>query len=384
MHPWQSQEKFQYFLVSILDPTKELKQLEEQTVETKNATVRATRGTIVRADKRAVKGSKTDIWNANIAKRNIRRKRYSKNMFARTVIRTNSLISAFSLMTICTYLGSDGSLVHKCICCYTYFRTKADRNEHVRVAHKHRVTCKICNKVFRNVDSLYSHKQFSHEKRTKRTLNYFCAKCGKCVGQCRFELIAETSLTSIEWIRFQAHHSQTKHIWMLMKNLTVAARPVSNAMIVENCSSTNSHWRTIGLFTAMKGNLHVTSVNCDSNASIPWKFMHLPIPLRSRINVSTATKDSQMPVIWVRTWIYMPTWNATCAMAAALDIRPIPPYTSIAKPEKILAPWCRFNRHWKLLNLKPKNDPSATTVSEIVQRKKPSARCANAVSNLKT
>lgn len=96
-------------------------------------------------------------------------------------------ISFYTLVWFCvkhkqTTLGSDGSLVHKCECCPIYFKTKQERNEHTKTMHKHRVTCTICNKVYKNIDSLYSHRQLSHEKREKKVNNYFCAKCGKCAG----------------------------------------------------------------------------------------------------------------------------------------------------------------------------------------------------------
>lgn len=69
--------------------------------------------------------------------------------------------------------GPDGSLVHACDCCNTYFASAGERDAHHADVHKEKLTCNVCDKYFPKYETLVGHLR-NHAKR-----KYFiCAKCG--------------------------------------------------------------------------------------------------------------------------------------------------------------------------------------------------------------
>lgn len=82
------------------------------------------------------------------------------------------------LEILSTSLGPDGRLIHKCDCCPIYFESTALRDAHHMTEHKERMTCKICNKIFRRYDTLGEHVRIQH-KRSGPKIKFVCVKCGE-------------------------------------------------------------------------------------------------------------------------------------------------------------------------------------------------------------
>lgn len=74
-------------------------------------------------------------------------------------------------------LGPDGSLVYKCDCCPIHFKTLKKRDNHHMTAHKEKLTCKICNKLFRRYNTMLEH--VKNHKRSGPKKQFVCAKCGE-------------------------------------------------------------------------------------------------------------------------------------------------------------------------------------------------------------
>lgn len=81
-------------------------------------------------------------------------------------------------------LGTDGTLIYKCLCCPQYFATVNEAEQHQRGQHLDKLLCKECNKMFKDPDNLNAHVRYTHMKDTvtatppKKYL-YVCARCGK-------------------------------------------------------------------------------------------------------------------------------------------------------------------------------------------------------------
>lgn len=149
---------------------------------------------MVRGENHAIKENqrgRKEHLNANIAIRHISKETFTISIFKRTVsfhIRVyaratsprNQCLLLIIRLNFCLYdLGPDGSLLVKCECCYTYFKTKEEQQKHTIAKHRDRVTCKICNKMYKNIDSVYSHKQTAHAGYKYKLQNFVCTKCGQ-------------------------------------------------------------------------------------------------------------------------------------------------------------------------------------------------------------
>lgn len=92
-----------------------------------------------------------------------------------------------------TYLGPDGSLVHKCSCCRFFFGTEELREQHEIISHKDKLFCKECDKMFKYPDSLVTHNKQIHvaplvtvtvtntstTSPQQRKYEYVCPICGR-------------------------------------------------------------------------------------------------------------------------------------------------------------------------------------------------------------
>lgn len=90
--------------------------------------------------------------------------------------------------------GPDGSLIHTCRSCSKYFATKEEVHTHTVTEHKDKITCVICNKIYKDAELLQAHHRYSHsdapsEKPKKYT--FICNKCGRTVS-------SRTALTNHE------------------------------------------------------------------------------------------------------------------------------------------------------------------------------------------
>lgn len=104
--------------------------------------------------------------------------------------------------------GPDGSLVHKCHGCFGYFATTEERDAHMLAAHKDKLTCDICNKLFHRVRARQNHYSYHHGDRNKEK-NFEWAKCGEnsiIYGRAQFFRISI-------WARLQANHVAIKNFW---------------------------------------------------------------------------------------------------------------------------------------------------------------------------
>lgn len=82
-------------------------------------------------------------------------------------------------------------LIHKCVCCLTYFATLAEVEQHQLSVHDDKLSCRQCNKTFKEPDSLNSHIRYVHDRSTTTTTTnsretnatkkylYVCQQCGK-------------------------------------------------------------------------------------------------------------------------------------------------------------------------------------------------------------
>lgn len=58
--------------------------------------------------------------------------------------------------------GPDGSLVHPCNCCLKFFKTAQERDVHKEAEHKEKLSCKMCDRSFGNLRSLQGHNRARH------------------------------------------------------------------------------------------------------------------------------------------------------------------------------------------------------------------------------
>lgn len=81
--------------------------------------------------------------------------------------------------------GVDGSLIHKCVCCPTYFATLAEVQKHQLAIHGDKLSCRKCNKVFKEPDNLSAHIRYAHGRLTNvskeppKKYLYVCPRCGE-------------------------------------------------------------------------------------------------------------------------------------------------------------------------------------------------------------
>ncbi|XP_049549037.1 zinc finger protein 93-like isoform X2 [Anopheles darlingi] len=76
--------------------------------------------------------------------------------------------------------GPDGTLLHKCCCCNTFFATKEESRQHELATHRDKLECTICQKTYLDPESLVGHTRYMHlgDKERMRSL-YVCLRCGK-------------------------------------------------------------------------------------------------------------------------------------------------------------------------------------------------------------
>lgn len=77
--------------------------------------------------------------------------------------------------------GTDGSLIHKCPCCASYFDSKENVQKHAREEHEERLKCTYCDKMFKDADGRAAHVRKLHTKTgaPQKKYTFVCAMCGK-------------------------------------------------------------------------------------------------------------------------------------------------------------------------------------------------------------
>lgn len=76
--------------------------------------------------------------------------------------------------------GPDGKLLHKCSCCTTHFETEEEARQHAMEMHRDRLQCTMCDKLFKEPETLTGHvKQYHKGQRYTNKSYYVCPHCGK-------------------------------------------------------------------------------------------------------------------------------------------------------------------------------------------------------------
>ncbi|XP_055713631.1 zinc finger protein 665 [Phlebotomus papatasi] len=75
--------------------------------------------------------------------------------------------------------GPEGKLHVKCRVCKEYFENNEKEKEHRLAKHKEEITCKVCQKVYRDESHLQVHFRNCHTKEPIKKLQHLCGKCGK-------------------------------------------------------------------------------------------------------------------------------------------------------------------------------------------------------------
>uniref|UniRef100_A0A182IPV1 C2H2-type domain-containing protein n=1 Tax=Anopheles atroparvus TaxID=41427 RepID=A0A182IPV1_ANOAO len=76
--------------------------------------------------------------------------------------------------------GADGRLIHKCPACARYFETEEMARQHALEQHRARLVCDICEKQFKEPESLQQHVRYAHKGlKELRKQRYMCHRCGK-------------------------------------------------------------------------------------------------------------------------------------------------------------------------------------------------------------
>ncbi|XP_059616203.1 uncharacterized protein LOC132261415 [Phlebotomus argentipes] len=75
--------------------------------------------------------------------------------------------------------GPEGNLHIKCRVCKEYFETHEKEKEHRVAKHKDQITCKECNKMYRDENHLQVHIRNCHTKTGVKKPQHLCGKCGK-------------------------------------------------------------------------------------------------------------------------------------------------------------------------------------------------------------
>lgn len=77
------------------------------------------------------------------------------------------------------FLGANGELIHRCLCCPRFFATAKEMESHKDSEHGVMLTCKLCQKKYKDNDSFNNHMKLVHEKKRKKETAHVCPKCGK-------------------------------------------------------------------------------------------------------------------------------------------------------------------------------------------------------------
>lgn len=96
-------------------------------------------------------------------------------------LKFNTSILAHFVSFIFFCLGENGKLIHKCPCCKNYYASQIEMQQHARGEHEDRLKCFICNKFYKNLDSIDAHMRATHgnSKTNKTKQTYVCATCGR-------------------------------------------------------------------------------------------------------------------------------------------------------------------------------------------------------------
>lgn len=124
--------------------------------------------------------------------------------------------------------GNEGKLIHKCQCCPQYFASVQEMEQHKSDQHAEILTCNVCQKRFKDPESLHNHVKFVHGKQKKTKTYQMCPKCGKCETKC-----------SNQFMSLIAFHFQAKNLPAIMRCPTtkiqiVADRRTTNVMFAVN------------------------------------------------------------------------------------------------------------------------------------------------------
>ncbi|GLV45602.1 zinc finger protein 30C [Carabus blaptoides fortunei] len=79
--------------------------------------------------------------------------------------------------------NSDGRGIVKCCCCNSWFESKEECSTHQQCQHADQLTCKECDRLFANPDSMKAHINFYHKGVPRKKYIYVCEKCGKVFKQ---------------------------------------------------------------------------------------------------------------------------------------------------------------------------------------------------------
>lgn len=149
--------------------------------------------------------------------------------------------------------GSDGTLIFKCQCCPRYFVSVDDMELHKTNQHTDILTCNVCQKRFKDPESLHNHVKYVHEKQKKTKTYQMCPKCGK------FHWIRAERCDRM-WFdcRFQAKNSPAIMRWPIMRSQTVVDRPTTSVSIVENSITVRVRSNRIDSYTLAKWHSNAT------------------------------------------------------------------------------------------------------------------------------
>lgn len=78
--------------------------------------------------------------------------------------------------------GKNGDLIHKCVCCPSYFEDKTKLDNHQNAEHKDRLECLECKKKFNHPEKLVNHMKYKHQTEKKfkvKKYSFVCSVCGK-------------------------------------------------------------------------------------------------------------------------------------------------------------------------------------------------------------
>lgn len=74
--------------------------------------------------------------------------------------------------------GPNGTAIHKCPVCTTYYESEEEALDHARVEHRERLECPTCFKFFKDHEKMVKHHKQIHEN-AKIKQDHVCPKCGK-------------------------------------------------------------------------------------------------------------------------------------------------------------------------------------------------------------
>uniref|UniRef100_A0A8D8FTS5 Zinc finger protein 557 n=1 Tax=Culex pipiens TaxID=7175 RepID=A0A8D8FTS5_CULPI len=74
--------------------------------------------------------------------------------------------------------GPNGTAVHKCPICTSWFESEEEALNHSRIEHREKLECPVCFKFFSNQERMIKHRKQIHEH-TRVKQDHVCPKCGK-------------------------------------------------------------------------------------------------------------------------------------------------------------------------------------------------------------